>query len=72
MQIVNDYDKNVFNGEIGYITKIDMSYENKKPEKYCVVTFNTPDGMRKKYYIYKERTYIFRFSLCTYRTQTAR
>ena len=59
MQIVNDYDKNVFNGEIGYITKIDMSYENKKPEKYCVVTFNTPDGMRKSItYTKKELIYL--------------
>lgn len=47
MQTVNDYEKNVFNGEIGYITKIDNNYENKKPEKYCVVTFNTPDGKKK-------------------------
>lgn len=59
MQIVNDYDKNVFNGEIGYITKIDMSYENKKPEKYCVVTFNTSDGMRKSItYTKKELIYL--------------
>lgn len=47
MQTVNDYEKNVFNGEIGYITKIDNNYENKKPEKYCVATFNTPDGKKK-------------------------
>lgn len=52
MQTVNDYNKNVFNGEIGYITKIDISYENKKPEKYCVVTFDTfygkkPDEKKK-------------------------
>lgn len=59
MQIVNDYDKNVFNGEIRYITKIDMSYENKKPEKYCVVTFNTSDGMRKSItYTKKELIYL--------------
>lgn len=47
MQTVNDYEKNVFNGEIGYITKIDNSYENKKPETYCVITFETPDGKKK-------------------------
>lgn len=39
MQTVNDYDKNVFNGEIGYITKIGERYEGKKKEEYCVVTY---------------------------------
>ena len=32
MQTVNDYDKNVFNGEIGYITEINERYEGKKKE----------------------------------------
>jgi exodeoxyribonuclease V alpha subunit len=40
MQTVNDYDKNVFNGEIGYITKIDERYDGKKKEEYCIVTYN--------------------------------
>ena len=40
MQTVNDYDKNVFNGEIGCITHIDERWEGKKKEEYCVVTFN--------------------------------
>lgn len=39
MQTVNDYDKNVFNGEIGYITKIGERYDGKKKEEYCVVTY---------------------------------
>ena len=39
MQTVNDYDKNVFNGEIGYITEINERYEGKKKEEYCVVTY---------------------------------
>lgn len=64
MQTVNDYNKNVFNGEIGYITKIDISYENKKPEKYCVVTFDTfygknPDEKKKDViYTKKELAYL--------------
>ena len=36
MQTVNDYDKNVFNGEIGTITEIGV---NNKKEKYCIVEF---------------------------------
>lgn len=40
MQTVNDYDKNVFNGEIGYITKIYEQYEGKKKQQYCEVTYN--------------------------------
>lgn len=36
VQIVNDYDKNVFNGEIGYITNIN----NNKKKPSCEVTFN--------------------------------
>lgn len=39
MQTVNDYDKNVFNGEIGYITKIYEQYEGKKKVQYCEVTY---------------------------------
>ena len=33
MQTVNDYDKNVFNGEIGYVTKISERYDGKKKEE---------------------------------------
>ena len=43
MQTVNDYDKNVFNGEIGYITEIGERFEGKKKEEYCVVTY--PDSL---------------------------
>lgn len=39
MQTVNDYDKNVFNGEIGYVTKIYEQYEGKKKVQYCDVTY---------------------------------
>lgn len=39
MQTVNDYDRNVFNGEVGYITEINEEYDGKKKEKYCIVTF---------------------------------
>lgn len=39
MQTVNDYEKNVFNGEIGYITKIYEQYEGKKKVQYCEVTY---------------------------------
>lgn len=41
MQTANDYEKNVFNGEIGYIIKIDEKYEGKKMIKYCIVKYKT-------------------------------
>jgi exodeoxyribonuclease V alpha subunit len=48
MQTVNDYDKNVFNGEIGYITQIGERYESKKKkEEYCVVTYSDICGHDK-------------------------
>lgn len=47
MQTVNDYDKNVFNGEIGYITEISERYEGKKKEEYCVVTYTDIFGKDK-------------------------
>ena len=47
MQTVNDYDKNVFNGEIGYITEINERYEGKKKEEYCVVTYKDIFGKDK-------------------------
>jgi exodeoxyribonuclease V alpha subunit len=48
MQTVNDYDKNVFNGEIGYITKIDERYEGSKIQYYCEVTYkDVADGGNK-------------------------
>lgn len=47
MQIVNDYDKNVFNGEIGYITEIGEHFEGKKKEEYCVVTYTDIFGKDK-------------------------
>lgn len=47
MQTVNDYDKNVFNGEIGYITEINEHYEGKKKEEYCVVTYTDIFGKDK-------------------------
>lgn len=47
MQTVNDYDKNVFNGEIGYVTKISERYEDKKKEEYCEVTYTDIFGKDK-------------------------
>ena len=47
MQTVNDYDKNVFNGEIGYITEIGERFEGKKKEEYCVVTYTDIFGKDK-------------------------
>lgn len=47
MQIVNDYDKNVFNGEVGYITEIGYHCENKKKEEYCIVTYTDIFGKEK-------------------------
>ena len=48
MQTINDYDKNVFNGEIGYVTEINERQEGKKREQYCVVTFTNVLGETKK------------------------
>lgn len=47
MQTVNDYDENVFNGEIGYVTKISERYEGKKKEEYCEVTYTDIFGKDK-------------------------
>ena len=47
MQTVNDYDKNVFNGEIGYITEINSRYNNNKKEEYCIVTYTDSFGKKK-------------------------
>ena len=47
MQTVNDYDKNVFNGEIGYVTKISERYNGKKKEEYCEVTYTDIFGKDK-------------------------
>ena len=41
VQTVNDYDRNVFNGEIGYITFIGEDMSGRKPVKYCEVTFQS-------------------------------
>ena len=47
MQTVNDYDKNVFNGEFGYVTKISERYDGKKKEEYCEVTYTDIFGKDK-------------------------
>ena len=47
MQTVNDYEKNIFNGEIGYITKIDTRYEGKKEIEYCEVTYKDVSNKTK-------------------------
>lgn len=47
MQTVNDYDKNVFNGEIGYVTKTSERYDGKKKEEYCEVTYTDIFGKDK-------------------------
>lgn len=39
MQIVNNYDENVFNGEIGFITDIREEYKGKKKTLYTTVDF---------------------------------
>lgn len=47
LQTVNDYDKNVFNGEIGYITEINERHEGNKKEEYCIVTYTDIFGKDK-------------------------
>ncbi len=39
VQTVNDYDNNVFNGDIGYVTKIANDTNGKSKMEYCEVTF---------------------------------
>ena len=47
MQTVNDYDKNVFNGEIGYITCIDSYMDKGKRKEYCEITYTDAVGQSK-------------------------
>ena len=44
MQIVNNYEKKIFNGEIGYITYIGEKLEGKKKIQYCEVEYDNPVG----------------------------
>ena len=44
MQIVNNYEKKIFNGEIGYITYIGEKLEGKKKVQYCEVEYDNPVG----------------------------
>ena len=46
-QTVNNYEKNVYNGEIGYITKIDERYEEGKRTEYCAVVYKDILGGEK-------------------------
>lgn len=47
IQVVNDYDKNVFNGELGYIIEIgEREIDNKKVE-YCIVRYTDNLGQHK-------------------------
>ena len=48
IQTVNDYEKNVFNGEIGYISTINERTDGKKTEKYCIVTYTDALGKVKE------------------------
>lgn len=47
MQTVNDYDKGVFNGDIGYITNINQFDEKHKRNPTCDVTFLDTQGERR-------------------------
>lgn len=56
IQTVNNYDKNIFNGEIGYITYIGVKKEENKRIKYCEVEYpNLTSGAidKKKIVEYK-------------------
>lgn len=55
MQTLNDYDKNVFNGEIGYITKISEQYEGKKKVQYCEVTYKGCGLEKDKVIVYSKK-----------------
>lgn len=53
-QTENNYEKNIFNGEIGYITKIFKIKENSKFEEYCDVTFKDLKTNEDKIITYKK------------------
>lgn len=44
MQIENNYEKNVFNGEMGYITNIYTETQGKEEKTFCDVTFKCGDS----------------------------
>ena len=46
IQTVNNYESNVFNGEIGIITDIDIYFDKGKDKQICTVSF--PDPFTKK------------------------
>lgn len=71
MQTVNDYQKNVFNGEIGYIIEINTRYEGNKSQQYCVVLFTDSDGKEKRIeYTPKELTSLdLAYALTTHKAQ---
>ena len=48
IQTVNDYEKNAFNGEIGYVSTINERTDGKKTEKYCIVTYTDALGKVKE------------------------
>ena len=52
-QTVNNYDKNIFNGEIGYITDIYKIKEGSKYEDFCDVTFKDIRTGENKIITYK-------------------
>ena len=55
IQVVNNYDKNILNGEIGYITYIGIRDEGNKQVKYCEVEFdNLCNKSSKKTVEYKQ------------------
>jgi exodeoxyribonuclease V alpha subunit len=71
MQTVNDYQKNVFNGEIGYIVEINTRREGNKNQQYCVVLFTDSDGKEKRVeYTPKELTNLdLAYALTTHKSQ---
>lgn len=69
MQTVNDYDKNVFNGEIGYITDIDSQVNEKgHKEECCIISFDA--GAKKIAYMKSELFAIsLAYALTTHKCQ---
>ncbi len=56
MQTVNDYERNIFNGEIGYITEIGKKIFDRNPEEYCLVTFkNVANSSKNKIVTYRKK-----------------
>ena len=70
MQIENNYEKNVFNGEIGYITDIQEKIEGSEKNIYFSVEYKTNESIRKIEYKRNELEQIdLAYAITTHKSQ---